>query len=135
MAEGNKPIAFIELAAGAGSSAANTDIKKQLITVNSQLQLNNLYSLYLPLAVPQVDFHQNFVIALQMGSHRTGGYSIGVDEIIEEEYAYLINVVSHIPETGCVLTDNLTSPYQFVEIPITTKEIIFVESLIVDICN
>lgn len=133
--EDEKPITFIELLKGEGASAANLGITKQLIVVNSQIEWDNLYSLYSLSAVPQLDFTQDLVIALQMGTHRSGGYSIRVDEIVEGKYSYAVYVVSHIPGSGCIVTDNLTSPYQFVKIPRTSKEVIFVESLTVDLCH
>jgi hypothetical protein len=57
----------------------------------------------------------NFII-LNMGEKPTGGYSIGVESIIETSENIVIAVKENNPEPGAMVTQGITYPYCVVKI-------------------
>lgn len=64
----------------------------------------------------------NFIV-LNMGEKTTGGYSIGVDNIIETDKNIIITVKETNPEPGSMVTQGFTTPFCVVKIN-SKKEII-----------
>lgn len=59
---------------------------------------------------PAVDFASDLVIVAAMGTRRTGGYSISIDEVrVASEDAW-ISVTETSPGSGCIVTQALTAP-------------------------
>lgn len=65
----------------------------------------------------------NFVI-LNMGQKTTGGYKIGIENVVETDKNIIITVKETIPEPGGVVTQVFTNPFCVVRIN-SKKEIIF----------
>ena len=65
----------------------------------------------------------NFVI-LNMGQKTTGGYKIGIENVVETDKNIIITVKETIPELGGVVTQVFTNPFCVVRIN-SKKEIIF----------
>jgi hypothetical protein len=65
----------------------------------------------------------NFVI-LNMGQKTTGGYKIGIENVVETDKNIIITVKETIPEPGGMVTQVLTNPFCVVRIN-SKKEIIF----------
>jgi hypothetical protein len=65
----------------------------------------------------------NFVI-LNMGEKNTGGYSIGIESVVETKENIIINVKESSPEPGSMVTQVITYPFCVVKIN-SKKEIIF----------
>ena len=65
----------------------------------------------------------NFVV-LNMGEKTTGGYKIGIENVVETDKNIIITVKETIPEPGGMVTQVFTNPYCVVRIN-SKKEIIF----------
>lgn len=65
----------------------------------------------------------NFVI-LNMGQKTTGGYKIGIENVVETDKNIIITVKETIPEPGGMVTQVFTNPFCVVRIN-SKKEIIF----------
>ncbi|TDE02743.1 protease complex subunit PrcB family protein [Flavobacterium sandaracinum] len=67
--------------------------------------------------------NSNFVI-LNMGEKTTGGYAIGIENIVETDKNIIITVKETNPESGSMVTQSLTTPFCVVKIN-SKKEIVF----------
>lgn len=65
----------------------------------------------------------NFIV-LNMGEKTSGGYSIGIDSIIETDKNIVITIKETNPEPGSMVTQAFTNPFCVVKIN-SKKEIIF----------
>ena len=71
---------------------------------------------------PNVDFSQNSLIGVFAGLKTTGGYSIKVTRVMEDDEKLTVFVEEVSPGKSCLVTQAITFPYQFVKIPRTNKE-------------
>jgi protease stability complex PrcB-like protein len=67
---------------------------------------------------PEVDFTRDLVIAVASGQHRTGGFSIAVEQVTQQGGELTIRVVETTPGPDCVTTSELTQPVEAVAIPV-----------------
>lgn len=65
----------------------------------------------------------NFLV-LNMGEKTTGGYSIGIDTVIETDKNIVITIKETSPEPGSMVTQAFTNPFCVVKIN-SKKDIIF----------
>ncbi|MDP3680304.1 MAG: protease complex subunit PrcB family protein [Flavobacterium sp.] len=65
----------------------------------------------------------NFIV-LNMGEKTSGGYSIGIDSVIETDKNIVITIKETNPEPGSMVTQAFTNPFCVVKIN-SKKEIIF----------
>ena len=65
---------------------------------------------------PKIDFSSEIVIAAFMGECPTGGYSIEIREIVEEQDKITVIVEKRYPRPGSVVTQALTKPYHIVKL-------------------
>ena len=70
-----------------------------------------------PPEAPVVDFEQEQVIAVFLGSQPTGGYRIEVTSIEEALDSLVVNVKATFPGPSCTVTLAETRPYQLVLLP------------------
>jgi len=89
------------------------------------------YSSELP---KSIDFTQSRVFLVDMGERNSGGYSIEIDGITEHDGYVLATVVLTEPGDGCMITQAITNPFQFIEVA-TTKEILIEEKIAQSSCN
>lgn len=63
--------------------------------------------------VPSVDFEQQIVVAIVLGERSTGGYSVGIDQVMadEEQGEMRVEFTETVPGDTCAVTQALTSPY------------------------
>ena len=59
--------------------------------------------------------NSNFII-LNMGEKFTGGYSIGVESVVETEKNIVIKVKETVPKEGAMVTQAITYPFCVVKI-------------------
>ena len=59
--------------------------------------------------------NSNFVI-LNMGEKTTGGYSIGIENVVETDSNVIITVKQTTPDSGSMVTQAFTAPYCVVKI-------------------
>ncbi len=67
-------------------------------------------------ALSGIDLSQDFVIATLQGSKPTGGYSISVTAISQQNADVFVQVAMVEPQPGAVLTQMITSPYEVVRV-------------------
>ena len=65
----------------------------------------------------------NFLV-LNMGEKTTGGYSIGIDTVVETDKNIVITIKETSPEPGSMVTQAFTNPFCVVKIN-SKKDIIF----------
>lgn len=65
----------------------------------------------------------NFIV-LNMGEKTSGGYSIGIDSVIETDKNIIVTVKETNPDPGSMVTQAFTNPFCVVKIN-SKKEIIF----------
>ena len=65
----------------------------------------------------------NFVI-LNMGEKTTGGYSIGIQDVVETDSNIIVTVKENSPEAGSMVAQSFTSPYCVLKIN-SKKPIVF----------
>jgi len=66
---------------------------------------------------PAVDFSQEMVVALFMGTRNTGGYSIQVVSAGEEGGAFVVRYRERSPGRDSITAQVITMPYQIVAVP------------------
>jgi hypothetical protein len=67
---------------------------------------------------PEVDFSHELVIAVASGQQRSGGFSIAVERVTQQEGDLTVQVVETSPGPNCVTTSELTQPVEVVTIPL-----------------
>ncbi|MFV8372157.1 protease complex subunit PrcB family protein [Flavobacterium sp. LB2P6] len=65
----------------------------------------------------------NFIV-LNMGEKTSGGYSIGIDTVVETDKNIVITIKETSPEPGSMVTQAFTNPFCVIKIN-SKKEIIF----------
>lgn len=76
---------------------------------------------------PEVNFETEIVVAVVLGQRPTGGYSVGIDEVLTTESGGQIQVqfTESVPGDECGVTQALTSPYVLVAIEAQNEEVEF----------
>lgn len=119
---GGKEISFETIESGAHSAHS----EKNNYVINTGNDWANLWTMMGKTTSPlEVDFAQNTVIAVFLGSHSTGGYGIQIVKIVENPRVMEILVKEISPGPECDVTQAFTQPYHIVKIQKTDKEIIF----------
>ena len=73
--------------------------------------------------ISPTDIQKSNFIILNMGEKTSGGYSIGIDNVVETEKNIVVTVKENVPATGSMVTQALTNPFCVVKIN-SKKEII-----------
>ncbi len=76
--------------------------------------------------VPEVHFRKHMVIGVFMGTRPTGGYSISITRVVQNEKT-VVSVREQAPGPGDMVTMALTAPYHVVVVPQSEKPIEFVD--------
>jgi PrcB C-terminal len=127
-------VSYSVIASGA-STINNLPVNRKLEIYTDQASFNSsLYLFIQPLAEHTVDFSSRRVALLSLGLRPTGGYSISAEKI--EDFGEFIkaSIVIKKPGSNCVVTQALTSPYQFIEVE-SVKELLFEERVEVVNCT
>lgn len=66
--------------------------------------------------VPYIDFSKQYVLAVFAGTEPSGGYSIGVSKVVKSGTQLAVTVTIEKPGISCVVTQALTTPYEFVAV-------------------
>lgn len=104
------------------SSQNNGKEEPTNLIIRTQDGLESLYKSVGRDEVPKVDFTKSQVIALFLGTKNTGGYSISVDKVVEENGKLVIYKKVESPKGMATMA--LTNPFVIAEIH-SKKEIIF----------
>lgn len=119
-----------------GDTAQMTDRKNYRI--NNQDEYVSIWSLaYGPEATepPFVDFATQEVLAVFDGQRPTGGYAIEVTNVSDGSGKRNVSITHLLPGENCVVTDALTSPFQIVAVPASSREINRIDIDSVVACN
>lgn len=81
-------------------------------------------------AQPEVDFGTDMVIAAFMGQQPTGGYSIEVEEVRENDEFLVVEIEMETPGDNCVVTQAVTQPFHIVLVPDTELPVQFMETTV-----
>lgn len=77
--------------------------------------------------VPEVSFESEMVILATMGARPTGGHSIAVEEVAEDEGTVYVMVHETLPSGKCVTTQAVTAPATPVRVPRRDGPVVFLE--------
>lgn len=91
------------------SSYSGRDTASSLI-IKNQAELDALFESVNSEERPKVDFSNNQVIALFLGQKNSGGYSISIDRVEEEEGKVIVHQKVETPKAGENVTMALTNP-------------------------
>jgi hypothetical protein len=85
---------------------------------------------------PEVDFTHELVIAVASGQQRSGGFSIAVERVTQQEGDLTIQVTETSPGPNCVTTSELTQPVDVVTVPLVkVRNSSFVERKVSSDCR
>jgi len=84
--------------------------------------------------IPTIDFSSEMVLAVFQGKKNTGGHSIRISDITNDEGQLNVSVVETVPGSSCVVTQSETQPYHLISIPITGQTINFKSETVVNDC-
>jgi len=87
------------------------------------LEFWNVHAHFNSTPPPKVDFKKEMVIATFMGEQRTGGYSITIEKIIEQEKDIQVHVMLTRPKPGSNRIMMITQPHMIVALPLSEKPI------------
>ncbi|MBE9129514.1 MULTISPECIES: protease complex subunit PrcB family protein [unclassified Coleofasciculus] len=96
-----------------------------------------LHSIYFPLNLPatEVNFTENMVIGVGLGSRPTSGYSVEIKEINVEEDKLVVNSVERQPGANCVTAQATSQPYHVVVVKRSDLPVQFNRTTEVFDCN
>lgn len=105
-----------------------TDSK--FIVIKEETTLNEIYKLINKskspgIKIPIINFEKETVLVLFLGEKSSGGHSISVEQILDENEKVTVKYKVTLPKLGEMVTTIMTHPYCIIKIPITSKEIIF----------
>ena len=69
--------------------------------------------------LPPVDFEKDYVVGVFAGEKASGGYGIRVADITDSGNARTIGIDLIRPGAGCVTSQAITRPFQFVSVPLS----------------
>lgn len=84
---------------------------------------------------PIIDFDQQMVVAATMGLRSSGGYSIAVEGIFEDEGRLIVRVLERSPGPTCATIQAVTSPATAVTVATSSHSVEFEEATVVAGCN
>lgn len=126
-------VTFTVIAHGANAS-------KQLVRKNFAIYSKDEYERIWKLTgstekMPTIDFTKAYVVAVFLGEKPTGGYSVSVEKITDSSDIRTVSVRTEKPGEGCVTTEALTSPYQFIRVLLSGATLASINSEKVVPCN
>lgn len=104
------------------SAEYNGEEEETNLVITTQEELKSLYQSVGRDDIPTIDFSKSQVIALFLGTKNSGGYSVSVDKV-EEENGKLV-IYKRVESPKGMATMALTNPFVIAEIH-STKEIVF----------
>ena len=105
-----------------------TDSK--FIVIKEETTLNEIYKLINKnkspgIKIPIINFEKETVLVLFLGEKSSGGYSISVEQILDENEKVTVKYKVTLPKLGEMVTTVMTQPYCIIKIPKTLKEVVF----------
>jgi len=105
-----------------------TDSK--FIVIKEETTLNEIYKLINKnkspgIKIPIINFEKETVLVLFLGEKSSGGYSIAVEQILDENEKVTVKYKVTLLKLGEMVTTVMTQPYCIIKIPKTLKEVGF----------
>lgn len=94
----------------------------EILTESSEIKMLENDDSLKEKVTPSEILTSNFIF-LNMGEKPTGGYSIGIESVIETDKNIIVTVKEISPETNALVTQEITNPFCVVKIK-SKKEII-----------
>jgi len=110
-------------------------LKKQNLMLNTSKMFISSQNTSSVDVLPAIDFNNNSVIAVFMGTRNTGGFEINVKKIIETKDNITVTVNEIEPDKNCNVIQVITHPYQIVKIQKITKNVDFKTINIIKKCD
>ncbi|NQY29574.1 MAG: protease complex subunit PrcB family protein [Flavobacteriaceae bacterium] len=76
-------------------------------------------------SIPKVDFSKETIIAVFMGEKTTGGFSVTIENVKEENKKLIVKIKETKPGPKDMVTMAITQPFCFVKINNVGKEFVF----------
>jgi len=121
-------IAFDVLSAGSISSETAIEEKNYVFKTNEEFKevWEKVYDFAeQPKSLPQVDFAESMVIAVIAKQTTNTGFEIEISKIIETQTNLDVIIKETTASSGCIVTQQMNQPFEFIKIEKTDKEIKF----------
>ena len=127
------PVGFSAIASG-DHALNGLPVNRKLEVFSDQTSFDASLNLFILPIVPHiVDFTARRVVFLSLGGRSSGGNSISVERIEDHGNFLKASIVIRNPGNNCIVTQAITSPFQFVEVE-SVKALIFEERVEVFNC-
>ena len=83
---------------------------------------------------PTVDFQSQMVVVVALGTRRTGGYSVQIDQVNRDKDGAVVSYTATSPGATCMTTQMITSPVAAVTAPLVTGAVRFERHDVVNKC-
>ncbi len=128
--ETNQDIQHLKITKLAGGNYCGIDQSKDLV-IKSNDEWKDLWKRVHQRMIPQpvlpeIDFTRETVLAVFLGSRSTGGYSIEISHLKEDNQYITAVVKTRSPEPGGMVTTALSQPYHIVKVYFADKDIRFI---------
>jgi PrcB C-terminal len=74
--------------------------------------------------MPMVNFDTHHILAVFDGTRSSGGYDIRVGKIVDDGQDRYVTIIHTVPGESCMVTDAITSPFEFVLVPKSMARIV-----------
>lgn len=86
-------------------------------------------------ALPAIDFEEEYVIGVFAGEKPSGGHAIAVTRITDASNVRTVEMTLTEPGAGCIASQALTSPFQFVSVPMSGRILERADSVVQTACE
>jgi hypothetical protein len=129
---GNRQSAEVAFQVVADEVACGLEEPARLVVRDEEAWARLWSQVYLPVEPvperPEVDFSREMLIAVAMGTHRSGGFDISVQRIAVEDERLMVTVHTSRPPPGAMVGMALTQPLQIVRVERNDEEVVFLDA-------
>ena len=114
---------------------------KQLLVIRDADTFTDFWADHTALMAPQpaepdVDFETDMVVAAFLGERATGGFSVQIEDVRENNDFIIVDVEIETPGDDCVLTQSVTQPHHVIVLEDSDKPVQFSETTVeADACT
>ncbi len=106
---------------------------KGFLVIKSQTEYENELLKRTSETVEAVNFEEETIVLIDMGTRNTGGYTIDIQSFTEENDYIRAKVLLTLPGENCVTTQAITNPFKLIMLK-TKKDILVTEELSISSC-
>ena len=106
---------------------------KGFLVIKSQTEYENELLKRTSETVEAVNFEEETIVLIDMGTRNTGGYTIDIQSFTEENNYIRAKVFLTLPGENCVTTQAITNPFKLIMLK-TIKDILVTEELSIASC-